>query len=232
MCSIYESSDGNPSQEDFNDASDLTCLHLEEFIAGTFVLGAPFILFESAECLSIETSANPNQICYEIAVSVSPDSPGVPTQDDVDSLVCIALLPPEVDTLLDDLALLGPSNPFSRSSGLTCDIAVGSDAPNSTPSDFLSVSQLELHHLIPRPEARSGSNVDNNSRSESHPAAQIADLQTSSSSSVSKAPTGSPINVPSTNPTPQKSKSPSGTYSNIISTNSGTHNCHSYTNTN
>lgn len=134
VCSTYETTNGNPSDKDFNEAAFLTCAHLEQYIATTFELGAPFILLDDMFCSDFSTTTDPHRICYEIAVTFAEDSEVLPAQGDVDSLICIAFLPPEVEDLLADLSSLMVSNPFSTTTELTCDIAAVTDAPTDFPT--------------------------------------------------------------------------------------------------
>jgi len=59
----------------------------------------------------------------------------IPERDEIDQLICIALLPPEVEFLLDELMSLPGNNPFSMTDELTCDIIESTDPPTNAPSD-------------------------------------------------------------------------------------------------
>ena len=98
-------------------------------------MAAPGVLaLESVSCAPVSTAANPVKICFEVATIFSVDSSVVLTPEEIGELICIAISEPAVDSLLAELAQLPSENPFSSTSGLTCDaVAVPSGAPTRSP---------------------------------------------------------------------------------------------------
>ena len=135
FCSTYESVLDTPTQGEFTDSASLTCDHIVQVLTDTLEMAAPGVLaLESVSCAPVSTAANPVKICFEVATIFSVDSSVVLTPEEIGELICIAISEPAVDSLLAELAQLPSENPFSSTSGLTCDAdAVPSGAPTRSP---------------------------------------------------------------------------------------------------
>ena len=135
FCSNYESVLGTPTVVEFADSAGLTCDHIEQVLTGTLEMAAPGVLdLEIVSCSPVSRGTNPVEICFEVATVFSVDSSVVLTSEEIGELICIAISEPAVDALLTELAQLPTSNPFSGTTGLTCDAsAVPSGAPTRAP---------------------------------------------------------------------------------------------------
>lgn len=136
-----------PSEDDSTQAASLTCAHFVEYISTT--LETPFIVLDDVSCTEAATTTDPNRICFDITVVAAANSEVIPSLDDVNTLICIALLPPEVDALIADLSALPANNPFSTTSALTCDIVAA-----STPSPSVRQTPVPSTALSPTPVPR------------------------------------------------------------------------------
>jgi len=142
ICSTYESVTGTPAQVEFDEISALTCDHIEMVLVDAIAMAAPEVLvLERVDCRSSSMSLSPVEICYEVVTVFATSSQVVLTEDEIGELFCIAVTDPTVESLLDDLKALPASNPFSNTTGLTCNeasvapsILSTSDAPTSFPS--------------------------------------------------------------------------------------------------
>lgn len=134
LCSKYETVSGNPVQDEFGESADLTCTHIEEVVIETLEMASPsFLILQSATCSPLSTAADPVEICYEIVTVFAADSSIVLTEEEMGELICISVSEPAVDTLLDDLASLPTSNPFSSTTGLTCNDSSATGTPTIAP---------------------------------------------------------------------------------------------------
>lgn len=135
FCSNYESVLGTPTRVEFDDSAGLTCDHIEQVLTDTLEMAAPGVLdMEIVSCSPVSRATDPVEICFEVATIFSVDSSVVLTSEEIGELICIAKSEPAVDALLAELAQLPTSNPFSGTTGLTCDAgAVPTGAPTRAP---------------------------------------------------------------------------------------------------
>jgi len=100
------------------EAITLTCVHLRRYF-NTFFSTNVESNFVDFSCSGGE-AAIPGQaaILYDVRAIFSENSELIPTQAEVDILIQTALLPPEVDSLLEELQALPPPNPLSRTSSV------------------------------------------------------------------------------------------------------------------
>jgi hypothetical protein len=117
---------GAPTDEQFGQASDKTASFIEDYIRSSLQFEG--IKLESFDFTVVETGSDPTKtISYTGTVTVAPDSPNQPTQEQIDTLIQTAFMQPSVETLLLTLQSLGPNNPFSSTSSV--EYAVTGSAP-------------------------------------------------------------------------------------------------------
>jgi len=110
---------GDPSEEDFNEAAELTTNYLDQVFTDTFGL-SPFatLVQFAASPIGNTGTGDPASIGFEAVVVFSEDSNEIPDQEEIDVLIANAFQPPAVDDLVASLSGTAP-NVFSTTSEIT-----------------------------------------------------------------------------------------------------------------
>lgn len=101
--------------DEFIDAAQLTCDHIEEVARGFFDLRVD-VDFDSIDCTPIAGANDPLEISYEIIFNFLD---ATPSQAELDAIIMLAMLPPLNETLLTALGALDSSNPLSGTTSVT-----------------------------------------------------------------------------------------------------------------
>jgi hypothetical protein len=93
-------------------AGDVALGHLESFLTDLFA-NTFDVQIESFDGLIADTGFNPVTIDFNATITFSDTSSFVPSADEVNMLVELAFLPPQVDSLIQEYASLSADMPFS-----------------------------------------------------------------------------------------------------------------------
>lgn len=101
-----------PSEGEYAFGGDVTTAYLEMYLRQQFstTFGVQIATFSS---VLIATDVNPISIDFRVKIVFSPSSAFIPTKAEIDMLIALAFLPPQVQTLIDSYSVLPPDLPFS-----------------------------------------------------------------------------------------------------------------------
>ena len=124
-----------PNEFEFAMAGDLALVNLEAFLRDQFsnAFGITINVFDG---MIAEMGVNPVTIDFDVEISFTMDSSFVPSQADIDALIEVAFLPPNVDTLIAEYNSLSADSPFSTTQ------TVGYEAPPGIDRDGLKIAEL------------------------------------------------------------------------------------------
>jgi hypothetical protein len=108
---------GEPNEFEFAFAGDVALGHLESFLVDQFS-NTFDVQIESFEGMIIETGFNPVAIDFNATVTFSDASSFIPNAQEVDMLVEVAFLPPQVDVLIEEYGTLSMDMPFSTTQSI------------------------------------------------------------------------------------------------------------------
>ena len=99
---------------------DITCAHLQEYLAGIYN-NNDGVGYTGSSCAQVSADGgSPPKICFEVSIFYDGDSTEfIPTPEDIDILIMVALLPPMVEGLIEDLRTLPDSNPLSGTTSVS-----------------------------------------------------------------------------------------------------------------
>ena len=99
---------------------DITCAHLQEYLAGIYN-NNDGVGYTGSSCAQVSADGgSPPKICFEVSIFYDGDSTEfIPTPEDIDILIMVALLPPTVKGLIEDLRTLPDSNPLSGTTSVS-----------------------------------------------------------------------------------------------------------------
>ena len=99
---------------------DITCAHLQEYLAGIYN-NNDGVGYTGSSCAQVSADGgSPPKICFEVSIFYDGDSTEfIPTPEDIDILIMVALLPPTVEGLIEDLRTLPDSNPLSGTTSVS-----------------------------------------------------------------------------------------------------------------
>lgn len=105
---------GNPTEQDNEEATQITCDYLEEFFTEFFATNVDTTM-EQFRCSRLSSGSDPPQIKYDVAAFFSGR---IPTAFEVDLILQSALNPPFSNDLVEKLQDLDPSNPYSQTTAI------------------------------------------------------------------------------------------------------------------
>jgi hypothetical protein len=107
-----------PNDAQYTAAADIALANIEAFVRNqfSFAFGIEVDMFNG---MVTTTGFNPVTIDFTVFVSFTNDSSFIPTTSEVDALIELALLPPNVDTLIAEYNALPTDTPFSSSQSVT-----------------------------------------------------------------------------------------------------------------
>ena len=120
FCVEYTTGGGSPSDADMAAGGDITCAHLQEYLAGIYN-NNDGVGYTGSSCAQVSADGgSPPKICFEVSIFYDGDSTEfIPTPEDIDILIMVALLPPTVEGLIEDLRTLPDSNPLSGTTSVS-----------------------------------------------------------------------------------------------------------------
>jgi hypothetical protein len=115
---IYNLTDSRePNEFEYALAGDSALGHLQSFLAEQF--SSTFdVQMKSFDGLIVDTGFNPVMIDFNATVTFSGTSSFIPTTEEVDMLVQLAFLPPQVDALIEEYSSLSADMPFSTTQSI------------------------------------------------------------------------------------------------------------------
>ena len=116
-------------------AGDLALANVEAYLRDQFsnAFGITINVFVG---MIADMGVNPVTIDFNVEISFTMDSSFVPSQADIDALIEVAFLPPNVDTLIAEYNSLSADSPFSTTQ------TVGYEAPPGIDRDGLKIAEL------------------------------------------------------------------------------------------
>jgi len=134
----------DPTLTDFEEAASVTCDHLRDFFFFFYSTNLETFIVDF-ECSILETSGgDPLSITFASCPFFADNSDRIPTQEDIDTLLQVALQPPESIALRENLQQLPPLNPFSS----TDEIVYQSSNPLSQSRERRSASSRNKSRLL------------------------------------------------------------------------------------
>lgn len=131
----YSSTAGFITLQNFASASDKTCAYIEQYMTVVFSLTPNFSL-ESVTCSAVATTTSPAKISFKVTAAFGVKSTYIPSQGNINQLVSVAFSNPQVDTLINELKTLPPSNPFATASSATYELSPPLPSQASDPTFF------------------------------------------------------------------------------------------------
>jgi hypothetical protein len=95
---VYNPVGGNLEASDFSTAAELSCAHVEKFVKDVFALASTIIVLVNVFCSPVTTVFNTN-IGYKMSVLIGEGSKVIPSQADIQTLVCASLSSDEIEPL-------------------------------------------------------------------------------------------------------------------------------------
>jgi hypothetical protein len=129
---VYTPLGGNLEASDYSSAAELSCAHVENFLTDVFAMASTIVVLVNVFCSPVTTFFNTN-IEYKLSVLIGEGSKVIPSQADIQTLVCVALSSDEIEPLEKTL-------PSALSvSAIRCDQAL-SPISNQSKADAQSTS--------------------------------------------------------------------------------------------
>jgi hypothetical protein len=120
IVSTYSPIFKDPTLSDFNEAASLTCNYLENFLREFFLALAASLNVVNVFCVPVSTKIDPVEIGYELSIIFTEVSTPIPSPADIESLIFIALSPPNDASLLSNFNSLSEVHPFANVTTISC----------------------------------------------------------------------------------------------------------------
>jgi hypothetical protein len=107
-----------PNDAQYSAAADVALMNIEAYVRDQFsnAFGIQVNVFSGMETA---TGFNPVTIDFSVAISFTNDISFLPTTADIDALIVMALMPPNVDTLIAQNNALPSGSPFTTTQSVT-----------------------------------------------------------------------------------------------------------------
>jgi hypothetical protein len=99
---VYNPVGDNLEASDFSTAAELSCTHVENFVTDVLALASTIIMLVNVFCSPVSTVFS-TVIGYKLSVFIGEGSKVIPSQTDIQTLVCVSLSSDEIESLATTL---------------------------------------------------------------------------------------------------------------------------------